>query len=161
MEHYFKVTEASSLNREFMAYRENAKAIRELVKDFKATFAIESDVYWATDEALFIVPTKKDLSSRGSVYCAPIEDGLRKFKINSRIGKAWVKTLKDAGLKVLRKPYVPFYFRGFGGGRVRSRLFEIDGTVYCSMDPFEGEAPKGLIEMKASDFFKVIEDHDS
>ncbi|WFR64172.1 hypothetical protein P9222_08345 [Paenibacillus amylolyticus] len=59
---------------------------------------------------------------------------------------------------MLRKPYVPFYFRGFGGGRIRSRLFEIDGTVYCSLDPFEGDPPEGFVEMKASEFFKVIED---
>lgn len=161
MEHYFKVTDASSLHRDFMAYRDNSKAIRELVTDFIATHVVESTVYWATTEAFYIVPTEKDVSSHGSILCAPIDQGLRKFKLNSRIGKAWVKALKENDLKVLGKPAVPFYFRPFRGGRTRSRLFEIDGTVYCSLVPFEGDPPEGLVEMKASEFFKAIEDQDS
>ncbi|SDW31431.1 hypothetical protein [Paenibacillus sp. PDC88] len=155
---YFKVTEASSLHRDFIAYRDNAKAIRELVKDFSATHAIESTTYWPTDEALYIVPTEKDVSSHGSILCAPIESGLRKFKVNSRIGKSWLKALKDANLKVIRKPPVAFYFRSFSGGRIRSRLFSVDDQVYCSLDPFEGDPPEGLTEMNASEFFKIIED---
>ncbi|WFR64171.1 hypothetical protein P9222_08340 [Paenibacillus amylolyticus] len=76
MARYFQVTKSSSLYRDFTAYQVNAEAVRELVKDFIATYAIESTTYWATDEALFIVPTEKDVSSHGSILCAPIEEGL-------------------------------------------------------------------------------------
>jgi hypothetical protein len=158
MARYFQVTKASSLYRDFIAYRSNAKAIRELVKDFIATYAIESTVYWASDEALYIVPTEKDASSHGSVLCAAIEEGLRKFKVNSRIGKAWVNALEVQKLKILRKPIVSFYFRPSRSGRTRSHLFSVDELVYCSLDPCEGDPPVGMIEMKASEFFKIIED---
>lgn len=158
MTRYFQVSKANSLYRDFIAYQSNAKAVRELVKDFIATYAIESSAYWATDEALYIVPTVKDVSSHGSVLCSPIEEGLRKFKVNSRIGKAWVKALEDQRLKILRKPIVSFYFRPFSSGRTRSHLFSVDELVYCSLDPCEGDPPVGMIEMKASEFFKIIED---
>lgn len=158
MARYFQVSKSSSLYRDFIAYQVNAKAVRKLVKDFIATYAIESTTYWASDEALYIVPTEKDVSSHGSILCAPIEEGLRKFKINSRIGKAWVNALEVQKLRILRKPIVSFYFRPSRSGRTRSHLFSVDELVYCSLDPCEGDPPAGMIEMKASEFFKIIED---
>lgn len=161
MERYFRLTEESALQRDFIAYKNNAKVLRELIIEFNTTHGIKSGVYYATDEALYIIPTESDLEKHSSVLCAPIEEGLRKFKVNSRIGKAWVKGLKDKNLSVLRKPPVAFYFPRFGGGRIQSRIFEIDGVVYCSMNPCEESQISGMVEMKASEFFKVIEESET
>lgn len=159
MEKYFKVTEEASLNRDYWSYVKNAKEVNELVKAFMAKHHIETNYYAPTDEKLYIQPTDADEKKFDSVLSQPIENGLRAFKKNSAIGKDWVKSLNEKGLKVLHRPFVPMYFHGVYG-HLRSRLFDINGTVYCSI---EGEfsqldTPKGFEEMKASEFFKIIED---
>lgn len=121
---------------------------------------IEANGYYAADDALYIVPSEKDAETFKSLLGATIDNGLRKFKSNTKIGKAWVKALKDAELSVARKPMVTLYFKGFGG-KFRSRLFDQDGMLYCSLDPVSGEIPVGFTEMKASEFFKIIEESET
>lgn len=161
MEKYYTVTEECQLHKEWFDFKENTAQIRELFKKFKESVGIESTAYFVTNDEIYIVPTEKDLETFGSVLCSPINDELRKFRTTSKIGKAWVKALKDADIKVLHKPRVILYFRSFGGGKFRSRLFDQSGILYCSIDPADGEAPKGFVEMKASEFFKVIEEKET
>lgn len=160
MEKYYTVTEECQLHKEWFDFKENTSQIRELFKKFTESVGIESSEYYVTDEEIYIIPTKKDEETFGSVLCAPINDGLRKFRTTSKVGKAWVKALKDVDLKVFHKPMVILYFRSFGGGRYRSRIFDHNDKLYCSISPADGEAPKGFVEMKASEFFKIIEESD-
>lgn len=160
MERYFIVTEESSLRKDWFEYRKNRSRIRELVKEFNRENDIDSDAYYVTETSFFIVPTDKDKEKFGSVLGSPINDGLQKFKSNTKVGKAWVKAVKDAGLKVLHKPRLIFYLR-HEGGKYRSRLFDINDVVYCSIDPCQDEMPKGFIEIKGSEFFKIIEEHEN
>ncbi|MNP18938.1 hypothetical protein D3C76_1114440 [compost metagenome] len=157
MERYFIVTEENRLHKDWFDYKENSTRVCEIFKDFKQTVGIEAHGYYVSDDSIYIVPTENDLQAFKSILGAPNNEGLRKFRASSKISKAWVQMLKDAGLKVLRKPMVLLYFRSFGG-RYRSRLFDKNGVVYCSIDPAGDETPKGFIEMKASEFYKIIED---
>jgi hypothetical protein len=163
MEKYFIVTEESSLYGDFMAYKENLRMVNELVKKFMEKHGIETSYYSPTTEKLYIQPTENDIQKFDSVLAKPVEGGLRAFKKNSLIGKDWCNRLKEANLKVLHKPFVPFYFRRALGGYYQTRLFEIDGTVYCSINAnyTHLEATKGMVEMKASEFFRIIEDYES
>jgi hypothetical protein len=158
MEKYYTVTEECSLHKAWFGYKENKARVNELFKHFKEQTGFESSEYYVTDHEIYIIPTEKDVETFGSVLCAPINDGLRKFRTTSKVGKAWVKALDDASLKVETKPMVILYFRSFGGGRYRSRIFDLNGNLYCSIDPVDGEAPKGFVEMKASEFFGIIEE---
>ncbi|OMF70486.1 hypothetical protein [Paenibacillus glucanolyticus] len=158
MEKYYMVTEECSLHKAWFGYKENKAQVNELFKEFKEKIGFESSEFYVTDNEIYIVPTEKDVEAFGSVLCGPINDGLRKFRTTSKVGKAWVKDLKDADLKVESKPMVILYFRSFGGGRYRSRVFDQNGNLYCSIDPVDGEAPKGFVEMKASEFFQIIEE---
>lgn len=158
MEKYFMVTEECSLHKDWFKYKENKARVNEIFKQFKEETGFESSEYYVTDKEVYIIPTEKDVEAFGSVLCSPINDGLRKIRTTSKVGKAWVKALKDTDLKIESKPMVILYFRSFGGGRYRSRIFDQNGFLYCSIDPVDGEAPKGFVEMKASEFFGIIEE---
>lgn len=90
-------------------------------------------------------------------------NGLYKFKGNSKLAKAWKKLLADNNLEVQRKPRVPIYFNSYAH-RMSSNLFSIEGKVYCSLElvdtNFE-EVPENMIEMKASEFYKIVEDNNN
>jgi hypothetical protein len=60
------------------------------------------------------------------------------------------------------RPTVPLYFKTFFG-RSRSRLFLYKDNVYCSMqaDVDSIDTPEGFIEMKGSEFFRIIEEADA
>lgn len=156
MEKYYMVTEKSSLHKAWFDYKSNVSQVNEFVKNFISENGIETREYYVSDTEIYIVPSEKDVETFGNTLGATLENGLRKFKGNSKIGKAWVKALKDAGLEVLRKPMVILFFRS-SGGRFRSRIFDQNGVLYCSIDP-AGEHEEGFVEMKASEFFKIIEE---
>lgn len=158
MERYFTVTEESSLYKDWFDYQKNAADVNAVVKSFMNKHNIGSNKYYAADDAIFIIPTAADNETYKTVLCSPLENGLRKFRTTSKIGKAWVNELKAANLKVVRKPMVIMYFRSFKGGKYRSRIFDQDGCLYCSIDPVDGDPPKGFVEMKASEFYKIVEE---
>ena len=157
MERYFIVTEQSKLRKDWFAYKENREKVIELYKQYTVQAEIESREYYVSDDEIYIIPTEKDSTKFLPFLCNPINDGLCKFKASSKIAKGWIKALKDADLKVQQKPMVILYFKSFGG-KYRSRVFDHNDVVYCSIDPYEGESPEGFIEIKASEFFKIVEE---
>lgn len=157
MEKFFKVTEASQLHNDWITYKANRKEIREIANAFKASQGIEATGHYVSSDAIYIVPTENDRTKFGKVLCKPGNENLQLFRKNSKIGKAWVALMRERGLKVLHKPPLPFYFPRFSGGRYRSRLFDIDGELYCSLDPAGDVVPEGFTEMKASEFYKLVE----
>ena len=158
MERYFEVMPESGLHKEWFEYKENALAVRKLANSFFNQKNIGATEYYAADDAIYIVPTDEDKENFKSVLLKPLENGLCQFRKSSKINKAWVQALKDAELSVDRKPMVILYFR-FGGGRYKSRLFDQGEKLYCSIDPADGEPPEGFVEMKASEFYKIVEDN--
>ena len=158
MEKYYTVTEECGLHKDWFDYKENVAQVNEVYKKFMDQVGVESKGYYVTNKEVYIVPTEKDNEMFGSVLCAPINEGLRKFRVTSKVGKAWVQTLKDAGLEVKRRPMPILYFRTFGGGSYKTRLFDQDGKLYCSIDPADGNAPEGVVEIKASEFYRMIEE---
>lgn len=160
MEKYFIVTEKSDLYKEYFNYKDNAKLVRDHYKEFKKENDIEAKEYYATNGYLYIVPTQNDLERFDSFLKVPLKNGLRAFKANSKINKTWIKSLEEKGLKVLDKPFLPFCFRTLYGS-TRTRLFNIDKTIYCSIEAEIdiNECPEGFIEIKASEFYKIIEEN--
>lgn len=159
MEKYFIVTDENKLKKDYTEYIKNTIDINKIVKEFMKTQEIETKGYCPRNKYLFITPTAKDEETFKTQLCKSVlDDGLRRFKKNSEVNKAWVETLTLNNIKVVDKPFIPFYFKKVLGS-VRSRLFEINGNVYCSLEhPEDFETPKGMEEMKASEFFKIIED---
>lgn len=159
MEKYFIVTNKSDLFDEYINYKENLKQMREIAIKFLEDNNIEANEYSYSSHIFYIVPTEKDKEKFRTVLGKTVDNGTRPFKKNSKIGKAWVNILEENNIEPLHKPIVGWYFKNHGG-KMRSMLFDIDEIVYCSYQ-VEGDidTPKGFIEMKASEFWKIVEDY--
>lgn len=158
MEKYYEVTEAHNLHGDYFRWIENSNVTNEIVKEFMAAHEIEARKYYAANDALYIVATDKDKENFKSSLTKNHSNGLYKLKGNSKINKQWLKLLKSKNHKILQRPNVIFYMPLSQGGRFSSRLFDQDGRLYCSFDPAPETTPEGFIEMKASEFFKIIEE---
>jgi len=160
MEKYFIVTKQSKLYDEYFYFKSNDEKIRKTSKDFMDKNHIEATKYYCTNSAFYIVPTENDLEKFNKILCKPVDNNLRAFKKTSKINKAWTSLLDEQNIIIGHKPFVQFYFdRGYG--KTRNRLFNIDDVVYCSFEgEFEVNTPEGFVEIKASEFWKIVEDYE-
>jgi len=161
MERYFQVTGQSDLFNQYMEYKNNQQVLHNISKEFMDTQGIETDTYAYQSNTFYIVPTEKDLEKFNKSLCKPLSNDLRAFKANSKVGKAWVNILEEKQVKIKYKPFVGHSFRNCLG-KNRSRIFAIDSIVYCSFEneyDFE-DTPEGFIELKASEFWKIVEDYE-
>ncbi len=157
MEKYFIVTEDSPLYKDYNDWMDNTQQLHILVKLFLPVNNIEADHYGYYGDNLCIVPTDNDLNNFKNVLSKDLGNGLRPFKSNSKIQKSWEKILSEGNIEKKSKPYVPMYF-SHCSGKMNSRLFDIDNVVYCSFKQNDNyETPKGMIEIKASKFWEIIE----
>lgn len=161
MKRYFQVTDQSDLYNEYMEYKNSEKVMHTFSQLFMNAQGIETDSFAYQGDTFYIIPTEKDLEKFGNSLCKPLANNLRAFKANSIIGKAWVKLLEVKQIKIVHKPHVGFSFKNCLG-KNRSKIFAIDSIVYCS---FENEydfndTPEGFVELKASEFWKIVEDYE-
>lgn len=158
MEKFFIVTNESSLNKAYFDWKENLSVVNKIVKQFCQENNIESTGYYAREDMFYIAPTKKDNENFNKFFLKQeFSDGLRAFKKNSVIGKAWKQLIKNKGIKIHEKPCCIFYFDNLYG-HYSERLFDIHGIVYLHINSqIDIDNPKGMMEIKASEFYKVIE----
>jgi hypothetical protein len=162
IEKFFKVDNDHQLAKEYFTYKNNYNIVRDHVRNFMDTNEIKTHQYSTNNETFYIVPVEEDLEKFDNMLGKDIGNGLRPFKRNSSIHKAWLKSLKDNNLQILIKPHTSWYFKKFAGGRFKTRLFDINGVVYTSFD-YQGnelDCPEGFVEIKASEFWKLVEDYE-
>lgn len=158
MDKYFIVTEKSRLYNDYFNYIQNKKEIHEHVKHFLDEHGIKAKYYACLGYSLYIEPTEEDLEIFGGMLCRPKPNGLRRFKENSRIGKAWAKRLQTAHLEALSSPNMLLYLDSFIP-RYRSRLFHVGTTLYGSIESdYDFTLPEEFKEIKASEFYRVLEE---
>ena len=156
MEKFYIVTKESNLNKEYWEYVNNIKEVNKYVKEFMKQESIGAIEYHVDYKKIYIVPTENDVERFNSKLTKPLDNGLRAFKTNSLVGKKWIEFVKNNDIKILHKPFVGTYFNAYG--RSYQRLFHIGDIVYCSYETeFNFNNPKGFTEIKASEFYRVIE----
>ena len=161
MENCFIVTNQSKLHKEYFDYRNNIKFVDDIAKELMEKHNIETKYYYANNESFAIQPTYKDTGLFNKMLKVPIEDGIRFFKKNSKVNKDWLELLKSNDVNVLRKPFLMRYFNN-AYGKIRSRLFDVDGILYCSIECENVdniECPEGMERIKTSEFYKIVEDN--
>jgi hypothetical protein len=161
MEKFFIVTEQSELHKNYFDYKENRNVLCDLYNEFATKYGIEANQYYPMSVGLAIIPTKGDIEKFDKILKKEMGSGLREFKKNSEITKDWMQIIKTRNIKILHRPFVEFYFK-HNYGKSSSRLFDIDGVVYCSFENSYSEldTPEGFTEIKASEFYKVIKDYE-
>lgn len=157
MEQYFEITNESSHYKEYFDYLEADEACRKAVKAFLEENNIHTEYYAIFGEALYIDDNQENRDKYGNQLKKYGEDRTVAFKKTSKIGRAWT----ESGIKEVHKPHVSFFFVNPSRSS-RSRLFHVGEKLYCSIDCMgrstKVKTPQGFIEMKASEFFKIIED---
>jgi hypothetical protein len=161
MEKFYIVTDKSDVKQDYLDYKQNLKDVNEVVKVVMDANGIEAKEYCIDNYDFAIVGTQADLNKYLSQFRKDAFVGHPCFfKKTSTVYKQVFEALKLKNLKVLHKPMIQFQFHGYG--QSRSRLLDIDDIVYASFESeYDFKTPKGFQEIKASEFFKIIEDYNA
>lgn len=157
MEKFYKAEPDSRLHRDYMAWLRCREKAIDIAKELLKEYGVKAGRYSIGRYHFAIEATPGDLDRFRKQLCKnPDSNGLYAFRRNSCIGRDWEQQTKD--LTVLSTPFVPWYFKN-ALGQMKTRLFAIGGTVYCSLECTSGAIPGDkLTEIKASEFFRIIEE---
>ena len=157
MEKYYIVSADSALGKAYQNYKTDSDLFYKTYLDFAKEKGITSDGVYLTAKRLWINPTAED-KEKFSAEFMMYEPG--QFKKTSQLCKEWVNLCKEKGIRGLSKPNPIFYFHISDFFTCRYRLFELDGVIYCTLfSSDEFDAPDGLNEIKASEFYTIMEQH--
>ena len=155
MNKYFVVNEDSELYADYFAWKDDKSKISDAFKKVCDKFGIETTQFYLNQNRLHIHPTENDDLKFEKMMK---KTGWGEFKVNSEPSKMWVALVKD--IKHFRKPQLLFYFHSLGYSW-RERLFDIDGKLYGSIESnMDIQMPDFVTEIKASEFYKIIEDYE-
>lgn len=159
MEQYFEITKESKHYQEYYDYDAARSRFADAIRKFNEENGINTDGYIIYDGYYWVDATAETVTKFKSQLRKERLQGCCSFRKNSAIGKAFIAS----GITKPSKPFVPFSFKDISGFSCRSRLFSFGKKVYCSIScDYETdkklECPAGFIEMKASEFFKIIEE---
>jgi hypothetical protein len=156
MEKFYIVTPSSSIHKEYLDYKAMSEKVNIAFVEFAKEQGFETHEYYQSAKYLHICPSDGDTDKFGKYFK---KDAPGLFKKNSPIAKAWVDKCQVLGLKSPNKPNLGFELRVWG--RSRSRLFMIKDILYASIEAdCDFKNPTEFEEIKASEFFKVIEEYE-
>jgi hypothetical protein len=160
---YYIITKESDL---YVNFVEREKAVEEISKafcEFSKAHGINATQFYPSPNHLAIFPIEDDYKNFEKEFLKnQYKDDLCEFKKTSQTCKDWVAFCKTKGLKNPRdaKAHPIFYFDN-ALGKTHSQLFMAGDQLYCSFESAaEQETPKGFIRIKASEFYKAIEDYE-
>ena len=156
MDKYFKVNEGCQLHTDYFSWKEDKKKIKEAMQEVCKKFGIEAEQFYMQKNRLHIVPTQNDIKNFSAMMT---KNDYGRFKKTSEPSKMWVELVKD--IEHFHKPrlfnYIHFHAHGWS-----ENLFDIDGVVYGLLkDVYEVNLPNFVVEIKASEFYKIIEDYEA
>ena len=159
MKRYFivKNEELIKLEKEFESM---GNKINEAFKEFVKEHGIETKEYYQCTDRLMISPTENDVHK----FKNQLKVDGQTFKKNSIINKAWVETCKAKELKTPRKAgWELADLIGKHIYRFRSSLFCLNDKVYGTFETDRDfQLPEEhFTELKASEFYKIVEEHNS
>ena len=159
MEKYFEVKQNSDFYKKYFDFVDMSNKVNELFKQFAEDNGIETKKYYQNTERLVIVPTQEDRIKFKGMF---VQNSDTDFKKTAPICKSWVNLCKENGLKSPRKPSLLWDSScKLGSCSTSSRLFHIGEKVYGSIDNkcnADIELTDDFVEMKASEFWKIVED---
>ena len=155
MEKFYTVTKESPVYEQYYNAEKFKFTIGRLFTDFAQKHGIVTTRFRPNCERLMIDPTTEDWDKFGDQMRTKPEGS---FKLKSPLNIEWVKLCKDNGLHTVTSPFLPMVFHTYG--KSWFRLFDVGGILYCTFESqSKFETPIGFVEMKASDFYKIMEDN--
>lgn len=157
MDKYFEIKPDCALYKEYFAHEKAGEKIVAAFNQVREKFGIETTVFYLKKGRFHIAATDKDMEK----FSGMMKKGnVGEFRKNSAPSKMWVELVKD--IAHFERPQLLYYFSCLLGRRWKERLFHIGDKLYCSIES-DGEVsvPEFAVEMKASEFYKIIEDAES
>ena len=153
---YYKITSENFISKakEYKKEIEKLYKITDIIWD---EFGIETRSFYPRVSEFKIEPTRNDVNKFREMLK---KDGST-FKKNSLVNKRFEELVKEYQAKTPYRPMLWDYAAHTYGSMAASH-FEIDGVHYGSLE-IEGGGHKtveGFEEMKASEFYKIIEDYE-
>jgi hypothetical protein len=182
MERYFIATKESELVKDINKYIQMCKEQSQFVKKFCDEKGIEAHEYiisgdgtinqpfgeyWKKNIKFYINPTDKDKEILGKYLTKPSDrHGLCAFKKSSAIAKEFADLcVKEKVVINLHACDLRNYFKSIGWNGYNRTLFEIDnGDYYLKVESKglkEDDTPEGMIEIKGSEFYLAMEEHEN
>jgi hypothetical protein len=178
MQKYFLATKDSEFAKEMTKYIEMYEQQRVFVKQFFKDNEIEGTQYIVSGDGwvnkpfeewnknkitLNINPTEKDNQKFGSMLTKPKHHGLCAFKKGSKIAKEFSDLcFKEKIVVNLYQPSLRDYFQSIGYSAYTSHLLDNeDNSFYLKVESKnlkEDDIPEYMTEIKASDFYKILEE---
>ena len=153
MERCMEIRKDCQLYKDYFEWVGNWDAIKKLFNGIKEKYGIEATGFYPFKDVFKIVPTENDNKKFVSILK---KTSYGEFKKNTEISKEWVSGVKEIGR--IKKPELFDYF-DLLGHKWKERLFHIGDKLYCSIaSDGEVSVPKFALEMKASEFYKIIEE---
>lgn len=153
MEKYMEIQNDCKLYKDYFEWVGNWDVIKSLFHGIKEKYGIETTGFYTYKDRFQIVPTENDNKNFSSMLK---KTSYGEFKKNTEISKEWISGVEKIGR--INKPQLFFYFNLLGH-RWKERLFHIGDKLYCFIES-DGEVsvPRFALEMKASEFYKIIEE---
>ncbi|ENJ9653510.1 hypothetical protein AB2T14_001118 [Clostridium botulinum] len=176
MEKAFIVSKESELFKDIEKYRKLEKQQREFINKFFKENNIEANQYRVSGDGfcnvpfedyeetitLYIIPTDKDKEKFGKMLNKPGKRYLQAFRKTSKIAKDFRKQIVDEHIVInLDQPRIGDYFKSISWFGCNFSLFEHKNIMYLRVNSEalkEDDNPKGLTEIKLSEFYKVQEE---
>ena len=155
MDKYFEIKPDCGLYKEYFAHEKAKEKIVDAFNTVREKYGIETKTFCQYKDRFWIKPTENDLERFSGMMK---KDNVGEFRKNSVISKMWVESVK--GIVHFDRPELLFYFPLIGY-RWKERLFHVGEKLYCSIESdAEFPTPDFAIDMKASEFYKIIEDEE-
>lgn len=156
MERFF-IVKNEDLIKQVKEFESMRIKINDAFKEFSEKHDIETNRYYQRTDLLRISPTENDIEK----FRNQLKVDNETFKVKSAMNKEWVELCKANGLTTPERPsWELMRLVGTSLWRFRSRLFSLNDKVYGSLE-IDGsfELPKeDFVELKASEFYKIIEE---
>lgn len=160
MEKFYRAQKDSRLHKDYMEYRSCREKSIEIARGIFERHGVETKNFALAGWCLAIKPTDNDrIKFSAQLKKKAAKDGFVDFKKSSPICKEWLELSKDLTFPIKPSRVMWVYFKD--SGRMWTRLFSLDGVVYCSVEA-QGdiEPDDALEEIKGSEFFRVIEEYE-
>jgi len=165
MKRYFDIT-GSEYGTAVANFFEYDKKMDVIAEKFRTIINVKAKNYGHLDHRFYIEPTPNDLAMYECSLCKPCSNGLRAFKKNSMVGRAFIKLLKESKLTYEHfQPPVAMYIDDLlaHGEKHSSRIIYRNGRYYLSVTGTTNTVIKqeyGLTEITASEFTVLDETTD-
>lgn len=177
MERYFIATKESKYLKDYNEYTEKIETQRKFINKFFEEKEIDGNKYIVGGDGRVNIPFEEWNKSKITLRIEPTENNLNKFsrmlrtsdryglcafRKNSNMAKQFAKQCIDEKIVVnLYSPRIGDYFNDLCYYGCKSQHFIYTDIFYIKVDSEglkENDTPNGFTEIKASEYYKILEE---